>query len=71
MPTFVLTCESCGNRGSFFVDEWAAGELKSRKPVEKYCPRCRKGTNWAFGVDDRRTGRDRRAGLDRRGPAFS
>ncbi|MBI2819314.1 MAG: hypothetical protein HYX73_04975 [Acidobacteria bacterium] len=69
MPTTLLICESCGNRQSFFLDEAIVSELKSGKTVPKHCLRCRTTTDWVFALVDRRSGRDRRQGGDRRDEA--
>jgi hypothetical protein len=66
MPTTLLICESCGNRQTFFLDEGTVAELKTKKTVPKHCLRCRTTTDWVFAMVDRRTGRDRRQGGDRR-----
>lgn len=66
MPTTLLTCESCSNRQSFFVDEATVVELKAGQTVPKHCLRCHTTTEWAFALVDRRTGRERRLGSDRR-----
>lgn len=67
MPTTLLTCESCGNRQSFFLDEATVADLRTNhKTVPKHCLRCRTTTDWVFAMVDRRSGRDRRQGGDRR-----
>jgi hypothetical protein len=66
MPTTLLICESCGNRQSFFLDEATVAELKDGKTAPKHCLRCRTTTDWVFALVDRRSGRDRRQGDDRR-----
>ena len=66
MPTTLLICESCGNRQSFFIDEATVTEIKGGKTVPKHCLRCRTTTDWVFALVDRRTGRDRRQGGERR-----
>ena len=66
MPTTLLTCESCGNRQTFFLDEATVTELKGGKTVPKHCLRCRATTDWVFALVDRRSGRERRLGGDRR-----
>jgi len=66
MPTTLLICESCGNRQSFFLDEATVVELKGGKTAPKHCLRCRTTTDWVFALVDRRSGRDRRHGGDRR-----
>jgi hypothetical protein len=66
MPTTLLTCESCGNRQSFLLDEATVAELKAGKTAPKHCLRCRATTDWVFFLIDRRKGRDRRQGGDRR-----
>ena len=60
MPTTMLTCESCGNRQAFFLDDATVAELKGGKTVLKHCLRCRTTTDWGFAVADRRSARERR-----------
>lgn len=68
MPTSLLTCESCGNRQTFFLDEGTVEELRAGKTAPKHCLRCRATTEWTFHMIDRRTGHDRRSSNnDRRG----
>ncbi|MSO18917.1 MAG: hypothetical protein EXQ56_00385 [Acidobacteria bacterium] len=69
MPTSLLTCESCGNRQTFFLDESIVTEMRGGKTTPKHCLRCRATTDWVFKMVDRRTGRDRRNSEDRRGPS--
>ena len=67
MPSYVLICESCGNHEPFNVYEEELGEIQSGKPVVRQCPVCRAKTNWESGFPERRSGRERRQGEDRRG----
>jgi hypothetical protein len=66
MPSSLLICESCGNRQTFFLDEPSLEEVKNGKTVTHHCLRCRTTTDWSFARVDRRTGRERRLGSDRR-----
>ena len=66
MPTSLLICEGCGGRQTFFLDEASVEEMRNGKTVQKHCLRCRTTTDWVFALVDRRTGRDRRQGGDRR-----
>ena len=42
------------------------GLLKTGKTAPKHCLRCRTTTDWVFALVDRRSGRERRQGADRR-----
>lgn len=66
MPSYVLICESCGVRQPFIVYEEELAETQNGKPVVRECPVCRAVTNWKSGFPERRGGRDRRQGGDRR-----
>jgi DNA-directed RNA polymerase subunit M/transcription elongation factor TFIIS len=64
MPTTLLTCESCGNRQTFFLDDASVKEMQGGKTTPRHCLRCRTTTDWVFTLMDRRSGRDRRQGGD-------
>jgi hypothetical protein len=66
MPTCLLVCESCDNRQSFFLNEGEVEGLREGNTSSKHCMRCHTMTSWTFLFVDRRTGRDRRGGTDRR-----
>ena len=66
MPSCLLVCESCDNRQTFFLNEAEVGELREGNTTSKHCMRCHTMTSWTFLIVDRRTGRDRRGGADRR-----
>jgi hypothetical protein len=70
MPAYVyvLKCEGCGQRRSLLIHEGELPALDSKKPVERHCPTCRTMTNWVFAFPERRSGRERRSGSDRRRP---
>lgn len=67
MPAYVLTCPSCGRLRSFFLHDLNVSELEREKYLKKPCPICKTQTNWMFTFQERRSGRDRRSGLERRG----
>ncbi len=69
MATCVLTCETCGGHQSFIIYEEELAGLHNGKPVSKHCLVCRATTNWVFASPEKRSGRDRRQGSDRRKPA--
>ena len=69
MPNCVLTCETCGGRNPFLIYEGELAEMREGKPFSKYCPVCRVDTNWTFSLLERRSGRERRQGTDRRSSA--
>ena len=66
MPDYVLKCEDCGRHRPFLVHEHELPALDTKKPIEKHCPTCRTMTNWVFAFPERRSGRERRNGSDRR-----
>jgi hypothetical protein len=66
MPTYVLKCESCGGHRPFLMHEGELPDPVGRKPIEKHCPTCRATTNWTLAFPERREGRERRQGSDRR-----
>lgn len=67
MPTYVFKCESCGGHRPFLVHEGELANLAEKNPLQKHCPNCRTMTNWVLAFQERRSGHDRRTGLDRRG----
>ena len=66
MPSCLLVCETCDSRQTFFLNEADVGELRDGSTTSKHCMRCHTMTNWTFLHVDRRTGRDRRGGGERR-----
>jgi len=66
MPTCLLVCESCDNRQTFFLNEAELDGLREGNTTSKHCMRCHTMTSWVFLIVDRRTGRDRRSGTERR-----
>ncbi len=68
MPAYVyvLKCEGCGQHRPFLVHEGELSALDTKKPIERHCPTCRTMTNWVFAFPERRSGRKRRSGSDRR-----
>jgi len=66
MPSCLLACEGCDNRQSFFLNEAEVLELHNGQTTTKHCMRCHTMTPWTFLIVDRRTGRDRRGGTERR-----
>jgi hypothetical protein len=66
MPSYILACESCGSRRSFIVYEEELEELHKSNALIRQCPVCRASTNWKSGFPERRSGRDKRQGGDRR-----
>ena len=66
MPFCVLVCQTCGGHEPLIIYEEELVEVKDGRLVSKACPACRMTTNWRFAFPERRTGRDRRCGFDRR-----
>ena len=66
MPSCLLACEGCDNRQSFFLNEAEVLELHNGQTTTKHCMRCHTMTPWTFLIVDRRTGRYRRGGTERR-----
>ena len=64
MPSYILTCESCGSHQPFIVYEEELGELQNGKTIIRPCPLCRAATNFKSGFPEGRGGRDRRQGGD-------
>jgi len=67
MPTFIFKCEGCGEQKPFLVHEPPnlAGQ-RYEEPLQKHCARCHTVSNWVLAFSERRNGRDRRDGADRR-----
>src|SRR4029077_8776201 len=68
MPTYVLTCETCGDHQSFIVHQDQLADLKKKDPIQKRCASCRTMTHWRLAYPERRSGRDRRQTSSRRSP---
>jgi len=66
MPTYVLKCESCSGHRPFLIHDGELPDPEGRKPIQKHCPTCRTTTNWTLAFPERRAGRERRQGSDRR-----
>jgi hypothetical protein len=66
MPSYILTCESCGSHQPFIVYEEEIGALRNGEAVLRHCPHCRAQTRFNRGFPERRGGRDRRQDGDRR-----
>lgn len=66
MPSYVLRCEGCGGHKPFLVHEGETPELERNNPLQRHCPTCRTMTNWTLAFPERRAGRDRRSGPERR-----
>ena len=49
MPSYILTCESCGSHQPFVVYEQGLGELQNGKTIIRPCPLCRAATNFKSG----------------------
>lgn len=66
MPAYVLKCEGCASYQSFQVHVDELPKTATQGSVERYCHTCHRNTNWRIASAERRRGRDRRSGLDRR-----
>jgi hypothetical protein len=66
MPTYVFKCEGCGTKRPFLIHEPVPALSGKLDPVRKHCPTCRAVTNWVYATPEKRAGKDRRTGLDRR-----
>jgi hypothetical protein len=67
MPSYVLKCEGCAGFQPFLVHEDELPQKAKQGSLQRYCRTCRRNTNWGIASVERRGGRDRRTGLDRRG----
>lgn len=65
MPTYLLTCQTCGGRRPFFFGDDLEEKTRAQIPITIACPVCRKETNWKLVSVERRLGEDRRQ-FDRR-----
>ncbi len=68
MPTNVFKCEGCGAYKTFLTYEGELQEKAGKPFVLKNCTTCRIITGWFLTFPEHRSGRDRRQGIDRRGP---
>lgn len=66
MPAYVLKCDGCDGLQAFLVHREASAPSGSEEPIERYCSNCHKTTQWTITLPERRSGRDRRVGVDRR-----
>ena len=68
MPTYVLICKTCNIYKDFQVHAIELRNAPDGPIISKWCPMCLKTTEWIAAFQERRCGRDRRRGVERRIP---